>query len=193
MSLSPIDDQNYNPFAAPSSLDVATSVPGQGGPEEIRRELLNHEASIQSIGLLYLLGSVLLIIIGIVSVATAPMPRAQARSWEIGAIAGVLIVMFGLLQAFVGIGLRQLRGWTRIPVGIVSGIGLLGFPVGTFINGYILYLMFSQKGSRVLSPEYQEIIRQTPHIRYRTPLLVKIFAFLLIVMLALGVFSLLFA
>jgi hypothetical protein len=48
------------------------------------------------------------------------------------------------------------------------------------INGYILYLVFSEKGRRVFSPEYQEIIRQTPHVKYQTSIIVKIFVGLLL-------------
>ena len=57
---------------------------------------------------------------------------------------------------------------TRVPVAILSGIGLLNFPIGTLINAYILYLVFSAKGQYVLSRPYAEIIRQTPHVRYRS-------------------------
>ena len=42
------------------------------------------------------------------------------------------------------------------------------------IVGYILYLMLSEKGSVVFSPAYKEIIARTPHIKYRTSLILKI-------------------
>lgn len=159
-----------------------------GGPEETRRQLLNHEASIKSIGLLYLLGSIILVILGIISFVSAiSAPQLRGTVSQIATTVSVAFFLLGVLQAFVAVGLRKLQRWTRIPVGIVSGIGLLSFPIGTLINGYILYLVFSQKGSQVFSPEYQEIIRQTPHIRYRTSILVKILAFLLLLILSLGV------
>jgi hypothetical protein len=47
---------------------------------------------------------------------------------------------------------------------VLSGIGLLGFPIGTLINGYILYLFLSKKGRTVFAPEYQEVIEATPHV-----------------------------
>jgi hypothetical protein len=53
------------------------------------------------------------------------------------AFTGFYLVL-GLAAILVGSGLRQLRRWTVIPVGLLSGIGLLGFPIGTLINGYIL-------------------------------------------------------
>jgi uncharacterized BrkB/YihY/UPF0761 family membrane protein len=59
-----------------------------------------------------------------------------------------------------------------IPVGltlttILSIIGLVGIPVGTLINGWILYLIHCKKGQTILSPGYQDIIAATPHVKYR--------------------------
>ncbi|RYD47808.1 MAG: hypothetical protein EOP83_27455 [Verrucomicrobiaceae bacterium] len=81
---------------------------------------------------------------------------------------GVFVVI-GAAQLFAGWGLRKLRPWAKIPAAILAGISLLSIPVGTVIGGYILYLLFSAKGRMVLSPEYADIIAQTPHLRYRTP------------------------
>ena len=75
----------------------------------------------------------------------------------------------------------------RVPTGILSGIGLLGFPLGTIINGYILYLVFSQKGTTVFSDEYHAVIAQTPHIKYRTSIVVWILVGLVLLLIAIGI------
>ena len=54
------------------------------------------------------------------------------------------------------------------------GTGLIGFPVGTLINAYILYVVFCEQGRMVFSDDYHEIIRRTPHIRCRGSILVWI-------------------
>lgn len=182
------DDQQYNPFAAPASLDHARDGMGSDA-ERIRRELIGHEASIQSIGLLYLLGSFLVTIAGIGMAAVASGQVGRDPEAESVILIGGLLVLVGLAQGVVGFGLRRLRPWTKIPVGVISGIGLLGIPLGTIINGYILYLMFSEKGSRVLSPEYQEIIRETPHIKYQTSIIVKILLVLLLCIIGLALLA----
>lgn len=194
MSRGPTDKQDYNPFEAPAAFGVATPNMQVGSPEYIRRELLSHEASIQSIGLLYLIGSVVVCVagIGLLAAAISETP-GSAQGTEFALVISLGLVVLGLFQGFVGVGLRRLRGWTRIPVGILSGLGLLSFPIGTLINGYILYLVFGEKGSRVLSPEYQEIIRQTPHIKYQTSIIVKIFAGILLFVVAMIIFAVLFA
>ena len=95
------------------------------------------------------------------------------------------------LQIWTAIGLRQLRSWARIVSGVLSGIGLLGFPLGTLLNGYILYLLFSKKGTMVFSDEYKRVIELTPGIKYRTSIVVWIFLGLLLVLLGVAVFGLL--
>jgi hypothetical protein len=44
----------------------------------------------------------------------------------------------------------------------------------------------------VFSDEYHEIIAQTPHIKYRTSIIVKIFLFFLLALIAFGVVAFLF-
>ena len=190
----PVENQEYNPFAVPTSGFEYPATGDLGDAERIRKELISHEASIKSIGVLYLLGATLGTLAGIFVVVAAVWAMAQDGQQDaaMGLFVGVFIVGLFVGQGIVGIGLRQLRPWTRIPVGILSGIGLLGVPVGTLINGYILYLMFSEKGSRVFAPEYQEIIRQTPHIKHQTSIIVKIFLVLLLVLLGLIVLASIF-
>ena len=69
----------------------------------------------------------------------------------------------------------------------VLALGLLSFPVGTIINGYILYLLFSKKGERVFSADYQAIVDATPHIKYKTSIIVWIFLVLLLLMIGAAV------
>ncbi len=194
MSQVPNVDQEYNPFEAPAVFGVATPNMEVGSPEYIRRELLSHEASIQSIGLLYLIGSIVTVIIGIVAfVPAVSQIETGAPGAEFAVLISLGVVLLGFFQGIVGVGLRRLRGWTKIPVGVLSGLGLLSFPIGTLINGYILYLVFSEKGSRVFSPEYQEIIRQTPHIKYQTSIIVKILAGILLFVIAMIIVGVLVA
>jgi hypothetical protein len=60
------------------------------------------------------------------------------------------------------------------------------------INGYILYLVFSQKGKTVFSDEYQAVIQQTPHIKYRTSIIIWILLGLVALLLAIGLFATIF-
>ena len=72
----------------------------------------------------------------------------------------------GLLYLIVGKGFRSLNRLVRIPGAFLACIGLIGFPVGTIINGYILYLLLSPKTQTVFSVEYKKVIASTPHVRH---------------------------
>ena len=151
--------------------------------EQIRTDHIKHEASVKSVGFLYFLASAFLILAGVGSVATG------GQGGEIGL--GAVFLCLGLLQIWVGIGLRRLKSWARIPTAILSGIGLLGFPFGTIINGYILYLVLCQKGRTVFSDDYKRVIEQTPHIKYKTSIVVWMLLGLLLLLIGLGVVGIL--
>lgn len=145
---------------------------GTGSPaaEQMRKDHLKHEASIKSVGTLYLIGSAVWFFAGIVSLVLLSDGKEPLEAIGIA----VVLFLLGVAQVWTGLGLRRLQKWARVPTGIMSGIGLLGIPIGTIINGYILYLVFSQKGKTVLSDEYLAVIAQTPHIKYRTSIVVWI-------------------
>ncbi|HMP75756.1 MAG TPA: hypothetical protein PKE12_05600, partial [Kiritimatiellia bacterium] len=154
------------------------------GAVEIRQNHIKHEASVRSVGLLYYLGAFFMCLIGIVGVATHFSATESTAPNSL--LINVLLILVGFLQAWVGSGIRHLKSWSRLPAGILSGIGLLGFPIGTLINAYILFLLFSKRGTTVFSQEYQQIIAITPSIKYRTSVVVWIFLVLLILLIMLA-------
>jgi len=82
---------------------------------------------------------------------------------------------------------RGLTHWGRVVGCVVSGLGLLAFPIGTVINAYILYLFLSKKGRTVFSPQYKDVIAATPHVKYRTSIIVWIFLALVLGLIVLGI------
>ena len=115
--------------------------------------------------------------------ALAGLMAAQGAA-GVGMTVGLLAV--GVGQFFAGYGVRALLPWGRIIGCILSAIGLIGFPIGTLINAYILYLFLSKKGRTIYSPEYQDVIAATPHIKYRTSILVWILLALVVALVALA-------
>lgn len=171
-----------------------------GSAEEIRRTHLRHEASVRAVGTLYLLGGGLLAIscaAGMTAMLMALGATGGGGSGvasAIGLIATLVYAALAVLMFWLGRGLRRLSPSVRIVAAVLSGIGLIGFPVGTLINGYILWLLLSAKGKTVFSADYRRIIAETPHIQYRTPW----WAWLLLALViggvvVLGVFALGFA
>lgn len=149
--------------------------------ETTRRAYLGHEAAIKSVGALYYLGAA----ISLLGAVLAPMP---AKEREASIVIGLVLAALAVAYVVVGWGVRRLKPWSRIAASVVAVPGLLGFPIGTIISGYILYLMLSKKGRRVYSAEYQGVIAATPQIRYRSTILIWFFLILiLLVVIALGV------
>jgi hypothetical protein len=158
-----------NPYAPPRANVEDVSQAGSEA-EEIRQEHIKHEASVRSIGILYYLSGGLMCFAGL-GVLAAYLATRQAA---LMLIASPIYLVFGVLFLFVGRGVRKLRSWARTTSIVLAAIGLLGFPLGTLLNAYILYLMLARKGKRIFEDDYQDIVEATPHIKYRTSLVVWI-------------------
>jgi len=164
----------FNPYAAPTA--PVEDVSANAEAEAIRKAHINHEASIKAVGILYYLGGV-----GVTLAAIAGLMAANGAA-DAGRMVGLLAV--GVGGFFAGYGVRALRPWGRIVGCVLSVLGLLGFPVGTLINAYILYLYLSKKGRTIFAPEYQDVIAATPHVKYKTSIIVWIFLALIVALIA---------
>jgi hypothetical protein len=140
--------------------------------ETIRKNHINHESSVRSIGIFYYLNAALLIITSIIG-GIIVLPSEDPLFVKI--LACIIFIGIGVFQFYIGRGLRTLRKWSRIPTIILSGIGLLAFPLGTVVNAYFLYLVVCEKGRTVFSDEYKSVIKATPYIRYKISIVVWIF------------------
>ncbi|WP_283430762.1 hypothetical protein [Neorhodopirellula lusitana] len=151
---------------------------------------MNHEASVRSLGLLYYIGSSIFII-GTIGGIFILLAGIFGKDPEVTVGLGlILLLIYGSFAGgflFIGHGLRQLKNGPRIAAGIFSAIGLLGFPIGTIIHGYFLFVLFSEKGVYVCSEPYRQIVRATPHIKYKTHWFVWTIAIVFLVIIVLSV------
>tara|TARA_R110002050_G_scaffold209687_1_gene345693 strand:+ start:210 stop:908 length:699 start_codon:yes stop_codon:yes gene_type:complete len=148
----------------------------QGDAEAVRKANLTHEASVKSIGLLYYISAGFGFIAGLMSLvgAIGLMGQSSSEGAGVSLLVAIALLVLSPLQFIVARWLRQLNPKARTPATIFSVLGLLGFPIGTIINGYFLYLLQSKKGATVFSAEYAKVIAATPHIKYKTPIVVWI-------------------
>ena len=152
-----------NPYAPPKAhVDDVAAIDSDA--EAVRREHIRRETSIRSIGALYYLCGVLVAVCGVlILVAYLAVDRKPV---SLGG--GVALLVIAALQFALGGGIRRLRPWARNIIAALACIGLLGFPLGTLINVYILYLLFSKQGKRIFEPDYADIVAATPAVKYRT-------------------------
>lgn len=157
-----------NPYAAPAAVvsDIGI-VDGQA--EQVRAAHLRHEVALKSVGSLYWFGCLMLVVGSAGMLAALVVPGGSASSTHTDALAVIVAVYCALAVLFgvLGYGFRRLRPWIRIPATLVAVPGLFAIPLGTLIQAYILYLMFSAKGRVVLGSGYAGIVAATPHLRYR--------------------------
>ena len=113
-----------------------------------------------------------------------------------------------MLNVALAYGLIMLQNWARwitlacmilniffilllsLGFAIQSGnpLGCLGLFLGlSIIPAYTIFLMASRKSTVVCSADYKEIIAHTPHIKYKTSILVWIFLVLVVLVLILAV------
>lgn len=165
-----------NPYAPPAA-HVADVTESNSEAEAIRREHIKHEASIRAVGLLYYIGGGSLLIVG---TAFLTAMRAGPVSSELLPIIGPIYLVLGLLTLVVAYGLRTFRPWARLIGIVLACIGLIGFPVGTLINAYVLWLLLCKKGRRIFQDDYPAIVAATPHVKYRTSVLLWVILGILI-------------
>jgi hypothetical protein len=172
-----------NPYAAPKA-EVLTQV----SPEEAeRRAHISTESSIKTLGCLYLIGAILcLISLGIFAIGITISRGSVPPADELLKIAAAM----ALLGA-VGYGLRRLQFWAAVLATLVSGYFIvLAVPMmpqsvlGIVIHVAIIATVLGQKGRRVMSADYLQIIASTPHIRQRTSKWVWVLLIILLIVLA---------
>ena len=163
-------------------MESTPPLPLADSPESVRRAHLTHEASIQGIGALYMLGCAVLLVAGITSIFGEGDITEKL-------ILSCVLILIGCVQGWVGINLRKLNPKVKIAATLIACIGLLGFPLGTLINAYVLFLIHSAKGKVVFSPTYREIVAATPEIKYKTPMLVWVFLGILILILVAAIIA----
>ena len=155
--------------------------------EMIRQEHIKHEASVKSIGILYFLSAtgLALMSVSVFTISWGASPNSGSVAFG-GVGMGVFCLLFAVALIWVGVGLRGLKSWARIPAGILAGVGLFAIGLGTIINAYILYLLFCRKGKTVFSDEYKQVIAETPHIKYRTSIVIWVLLGLLLFLFGLA-------
>jgi hypothetical protein len=137
--------------------------------------LIRHEKAIRVIADLYVLSAAisLLLIVPMVLLASA-----KQADWTGGMLACGLIAVFAAIQGWMGIGLRRFDTSARSVAGLMSLLGLFGFPVGTLISIYLLHLLYGKKGKQVFSAEYRDVMERHPYEHARVSPLISVLALL---------------
>lgn len=210
------DPNPLNPYAAPEAELGGPAAADADADEDfaraeaIRKEYLAHEASVKSLGSLHYLGAFFIGVggLGALGAATYTLTGRPGNSPFSAVLIGVgaFYVALAGLNVALGNGLRQLRPWARWTDAVMMGLSflgslvgmvgwlvaqvyapLLGASLGLLFQAYILHILLSKKASVVFSPQYREIVAKTPHLHYKTSLLVKIVLAIFVSVLAFAI------
>jgi hypothetical protein len=175
-----------NPYAAPTTDHMLAEQDPSSfvEAEQVRRMFFKHERAVKSISAFYMFGC---LFAGLYLAACIGMAYNDPLARPYALIGFAVLVLLFLVFYWIARGLWRLNPRIRTPLTLLSIIGLLGLPLGTILNAYILYLIHCEKGKYVFSPEYKEIIAQTLYIRPRISIVVWILFGLLLTMFGIGV------
>lgn len=154
-----------NPYETPAARVDDPAVPA--GAEELRRRYIRHESAVRSVGYVYYLTAAILLVVSLSIIVGGPLPEMGT-----GRLLAFLVAAMGAAFICVGWAIRRLSFAGRVAGTIFSALGLLAFPIGTLLNGWILYLLLSAKGNMVFSDAYREVIEATPQVKTRTHIVV---------------------
>lgn len=73
------------------------------------------------------------------------IPGLGGALGAMGLVAGIVVLALSAVVAWIVWKLWQLTNWARIVLIVFAVLGLLSFPIGTIINGIILYFLAFNK------------------------------------------------
>lgn len=155
--------------------------PSRNNDEGMRQYYRNAETNVRLVGGLYYLSGAIFVIGGAL---TLQQSQKEIHPTDVEKITPFVCFAIAVLYFWMGRQLRTLNSAGVIPATIVACLGMLKFPVGTVVNGVVLYVLHCSKGHEVFSEEYHGIVERTPKMNRRTGLLTWI-ALGLIVMVVL--------
>ncbi|MGJ8677747.1 MAG: hypothetical protein ACSHX0_09540 [Akkermansiaceae bacterium] len=173
---------NENPYEAPVT-QAPVSAQVASDDETLRRRYLKHEVSVKSISTIYWLGAAGLLFSSFSLFSMMSSMNAVQGSRE-GSWVFYTFPAMGALLIAAAVGIRKLKFWGRVTATVVSSVGLLGFPIGTVVNLYILFLLWNKKSKVVFSEDYKLVISKTPHVKYKTPKVVWILLLVVVLLVA---------
>ncbi|HTJ79787.1 MAG TPA: hypothetical protein VL357_12400 [Rariglobus sp.] len=139
---------------------ASSSAPLSTSAETTRSEHLRHETTILMVGMLYYVAAGMMMAAAVASLVLKNGTEAAVR---FASLMGLLAAGYG----FAGYLLRRLDARARYAASMMAVLGMLAVPIGTVFNAYVLWLVHNKKGRTVLSPEYRQVIAETPQIQCR--------------------------
>ena len=174
-----------NPYAAPRTTpnDPAMKLGNVSEAECIRQKYFSHEVVVKSVAMLYFWFNVFQGLLAFVAL----MPAALATNNRTAQSFALVLALQTVVFAVIACGLQKLQSWARWIVAGISGIcivllsiamffgdiGMLAFSINVAGNAFFLYIFSCEKARKIFSAEYRQVVRQTPHAKYRVAIVLS--------------------
>ena len=116
------------------------------------------DTHVKVLGVLYIVLGVILAVCGVALLAIIGGAGAASGEREamiatgvIGTVLCGLLLLLSIPNFIAGFGLLKRREWARILAIVLGIIHLVGFPVGTAIGIYTLYILFNDETKRLFT------------------------------------------
>lgn len=117
------------------------------------------ETHVRILGILYIIAGVIVALLGLFLFGVlggAGMISGDRQAMFVTGIVGTALAVFFVVLAVpsivAGIGLLKRREWARILTIILGVLHLLGFPLGTVLGIYTLYVLLNDQTKALFSP-----------------------------------------
>ena len=154
------------PVAGPE--DASAQDPA-GDLHELRRAHVDREGTLRVYGALLLLSGAGNLVASLVLSGALLM---EGFDGPMELVFGVVIVgllgLIGWWHLWIGRGLRRLDRRVKTSATIWAALALLSVPIGTVFGVHLLVTLHSAQGTRILSPEWADVMAATPELRSRT-------------------------
>ncbi len=176
--------QIANPYASPATVDWTSGADAvlSNTTADPRARRINAEVSLKQ-NMLCLVGmfSLLAVVSDFdVLITAAPEPDYVRTAMEI------VFTFLATASIVVNFGVRRFASWTRLPLTLLAFMSLPLVPVGSVFGLLILKTLHLGKTPRLLTQEYEQIVRATPHLNQRTSFLTW-FGVILLIILAISI------
>ena len=172
-----------NPYSPPSEVEDASAAVSitHDYAKRIRASRRKQEENLKQLLLLMTGGMVLLSVVASLG-AVGLMSNGPPTIVHYILAAG--FTTLALLALVANWGARRFAAWSRTPLTILSIIALLAFPIGTGLGSMILTAIYLGDHSKLLTKEYEAIVKATPEMKARTSVMTWVAIALLIGLVA---------
>jgi hypothetical protein len=116
------------------------------------------DTHIKVLGVIYIIAGAILVVLGLCLVAiisgagvVSGDRQAMLVTGVVGTALAVFFIVLSVPSIIAGIGLLKRREWARILTIILGVLHLFGFPIGTAIGVYTLYILLNDQAKPLFS------------------------------------------